>query len=95
MTPRRHNLRGGRVTPKKSQQQEQEYLTGRYTPPIPKRLKTSPLWIPILMFAALGIGILMIITNYLGILPGGTSGWYLLGGLALLAIGFFTATRYR
>jgi hypothetical protein len=47
------------------------------------------------MFAALGIGILMIITNYLGILPGGTSGWYLLGGLALLAIGFFTATRYR
>jgi hypothetical protein len=74
----------GRVTPK---------ATGRYTPPVPKSQKVSPLWVPILMFGTLLAGMLMIILNYVDILPGGTSNGYLLGGLGLITVGFLTATR--
>ncbi len=47
------------------------------------------------MFVFLALGVLLIIINYLTILPGGASNWYLLGGLVLLAIGFWMATRYQ
>lgn len=76
----------GRVTPKAS---------SRYTPPVPKSVKVSPRWVPVLMFALLIVGVLMIVINYMGILPGGASNWYLLGGLVLITGGFITATRYR
>ena len=69
--------------------------TGRYTPPIPKEFKVSPRWVPILMFTLLGLGMLMIVTNYLGILPGGAQNGYLIGGLVLITAGFITATRYH
>jgi hypothetical protein len=82
----KNRTRGGRVTPKAS---------ARYTPPIPREQKVSPLWVPVLMFACLGIGMLMIILNYVNLLPGGTSNWYLLGGLILITVGFLTATRYH
>ena len=74
----------GRVTPK---------ATGRYTPPVPKSQKVSPLWVPIVMFATLIGGMLMIILNYVDVLPGGTSNGYLLGGLGLITVGFLTATK--
>jgi hypothetical protein len=68
---------------------------GRYTPPVPKEYKVSPMWVPILMFSLLGVGMLMIVTNYMGILPGGASNAYLLVGLGLITAGFITATRYH
>jgi hypothetical protein len=43
----------------------------------------------------LGIGMLLIVVNYLGVLPGGASNWYLLVGLLFITIGFITATRVR
>lgn len=76
----------GRVTPRGS---------GRYTPPIPKSYKVSPRWVPVLMFALLVVGMLVIVVNYLGVLPGGTKNGYLFVGLALITAGFITATRYR
>jgi len=76
----------GRVTPK---------ATGRYTPPVPRSEKVSPLWIPIMMFTSLVAGMLMIILNYVDVLPGGTSNGYLLGGLGLITVGFLTATKYH
>jgi hypothetical protein len=76
----------GRVTPKAS---------SRYTPPVPKSVKVSPRWLPVLILTLLVVGILMIIINYLGVLPGGASNWYLLIGLALIAAGFIAATQYR
>lgn len=69
--------------------------SSRYTPPIPKEKKVSPPWVPALMFGLLGIGVLMIILNYLGVLPGGSDNRYLLGGLAAITAGFITATQYR
>ena len=77
----------GRVTPKP---------TARYTPPIPKSEKVSPIWVPIVMFASLGLGMLVILANYVSLLPGGEpSNMYLLLGLVLITVGFITATKYH
>ncbi len=69
--------------------------SGRYTPPIPKAVKVSPMWVPILMFALLGIGAVMIMFNYLELLPGSVSNWYLVVGLAFILGGIATATQFR
>jgi hypothetical protein len=83
--------RGGRVTAKK-----QATPSGRYTPPTPKSKKASPMWVPIIMFTCLGLGVVIILANYVGLMPGGdASNWYLLIGLALITAGFLTATQYR
>ena len=77
----------GRVTPK---------ATSRYTPPIPKSEKVSARWVPIVMFASLGLGMLVILANYVSLLPGnGPSNMYLLAGLVLITIGFVTATKFH
>ena len=82
-------LKRGRVTPKKRS------APGRYTPPVPREVKVSPMWVPALMFALLGLGMIVIVINYLGVLPGGADNKYLLVGLVLITAGFITATRYR
>lgn len=84
----------GRTTPKGSQPTSMP-SSGRYTPPVPKEYKVSPMWVPVLMFTLLGLGMLMIVTNYLGVLPGGAKNAYLLVGLGLITGGFITATRYH
>ena len=47
------------------------------------------------MFGCLGLGVLMIVLNYLNMLPGDANNGYLLGGLALITIGFVAATQYH
>jgi hypothetical protein len=47
------------------------------------------------MLAFFGIGVLMIVLNYIGLLPGAASNWYLLGGLGLIVVGFVISTQYR
>ena len=69
--------------------------SARYTPPIPKERKVSPTWVPVLMFTLFGLGIIVILTNYLGLLPGKAKNEYLLLGLGLITGGFIVATRYR
>jgi len=69
--------------------------TGRYTPPIPKTQKVSPVWVPILMFTCLLVGMVMIISNYVSLLPGSPTNGWLLGGLGLITVGFITATKYH
>lgn len=77
----------GRVTPK---------ATGRYTPPIPRTEKVSPKWVPVVMFGSLGVGMLIILANYVSLLPGNSpSNIYLLVGLVLITIGFVTATKFH
>jgi hypothetical protein len=69
---------------------------GRYTPPKPATAKHSPLWVPATMFTCLGAGLLVIIANYLQLLPGGeaqNSDLFL--GLGLLIAGFVLSTQYR
>jgi hypothetical protein len=69
--------------------------SGRYTPPIPRRRRSSPAWMGVLLLALLIVGVLAIILNYLKVLPGGVSDWYLLLGLVLICAGFGVATQYR
>jgi len=77
----------GRVTPKQ---------TARYTPPVPRSEKVSPKWVPIVMFTSLGLGMLVILANYVSLLPGdGPSNMYLLLGLVLITTGFITATKFH
>ena len=77
----------GRVTPKP---------TARYTPPVPRSEKVSPRWVPIVMFASLGLGMLVILANYVSLLPGGEpSNMYLLLGLVFITVGFITATKFH
>jgi Cell division protein CrgA len=67
----------------------------RYTPPAPKKKAGSPLWVPTVMFTLLVTGTLVIILNYLGILPGEQQNRYLLLGLVQITAGFIFATIYR
>ena len=76
----------GRVTPA---------ATGRYTPPIPREVKVSPLWLPVLIGILLAAGSILIVLNYLDLLPGGASNVYLLIGLGLITSGFVTATQWH
>ena len=91
----------GRVTPKgtggkrDAPKIDAGIASGRYTPPIPKEQKVSPWWIPALMFGFLGLGVLIIVLNYVGLLPGDTSNGYLLLGLGFITAGFVTATNYH
>lgn len=68
----------------------------RYTPPQPKSKKHSPLWVPVAMFTLLGCGMVVILANYLGLLPGGEAqNSDLLFGLLLMVGGFVMSTQYR
>jgi hypothetical protein len=68
----------------------------RYTPPPKKNLEPSKLWVPVAMAALLVVGLLVIVLNYLNVLPGDqTENRYLLLGIALISGGFVVATNYR
>lgn len=72
--------------------------TGRYTAPTvhtAAELHETKPWVPYAMFAFLIVGLVLIIGNYLEILPGSSDGKYLLGGLLCITGGFATATQLR
>ncbi len=69
--------------------------SGRYTPPIPKSQKASPRWLAVVMFTLLLGGMLVVVCNYLGLLPGDANNGYLFLGLGIITVGFLVATRYR
>ena len=94
--PVKRRVPAGRVTPKGTRPSgEAADPSSRYTPPVPRQVKVSPLWVPILMFTCLGLGAAVIFLNYLGLMPGDTNNWYLLLGLGLILAGIMTATQYH
>jgi hypothetical protein len=69
--------------------------SGRYTRPIPKNVRRSARWFgPSILFLMI-FGVLMVLLNYLTVLPGSVSVYYLIAGLACIFVGFIMATRYR
>lgn len=73
--------------------------SGRYTPPSPHdtaaaKAETKP-WVVPALAAFLIVGMLLIINYYVGVLPGGRSGYYLLGGLVSITGGFAVATQLK
>ena len=48
-----------------------------------------------MMFSFMGVGVGVIIGNYLNLLPGEFESRYLFLGLGLITVGFIMTTRYR
>jgi hypothetical protein len=48
-----------------------------------------------MVLGLLVLGVLMILLNYLTVLPGSVTVWYLIGGLVMIFAGFILATRYH
>ena len=55
----------------------------------------SPKWYTILMSSLMIVGVLLIVLNYLTLLPGSVSRWYLWSGLGLIGAGFLMTTNYN
>jgi len=84
--------------------QSKAKTVGRYVPPesrgrITARRRAdadhSPRWYGWMLLGLLLVGMLIITLNYLAVLPGSTSSWYLVAGLVLMFSAFYMATRYR
>jgi hypothetical protein len=62
-----------------------------------KKPKASPPWYPYFFLGLMGAGILIIVLNYMGKVPGsdGFDPVWLWVGLALIGGGFLAATNYR
>jgi hypothetical protein len=75
---------------------ESKSKRSRYTPPPPKKAPPSKLWVPVSLITLLSVGLFVIVTNYLNLLPGAdTENRYLLLGIGLISGGFIMATNYR
>jgi len=56
--------------------------------------KESPTWYVAIMFGVMAIGGLVVILNYIGVVPGGTASIWLYSGLGLIAVGFVMTLNY-
>ena len=68
----------------------------RYTPPPEKKAAPSKRWVPVALTTLLVCVLLIVVLNYLNLLPGAdTENRYLLLGIGLISGGFLMATNYR
>jgi FtsH-binding integral membrane protein len=68
---------------------------GRITKKVVHAKDHSPHWYGWVLLDLLLFGVLVVTLNYLQVLPGSTSPWYLVLGLVALFSAFYLATRYR
>ena len=71
---------------------------GRQTPTAPpprKDTKVSPAWYAALMFSLMGIGVLLIVVNYIGVIGGDFNRIFLWSGLTLIGAGFMMTLNYH
>lgn len=69
----------------------------RYQPPPPPKPKPSPRWFGGLILSFLFSGVILIVLNYMALIPweDAARNLYLWVGLGLIAVGFGAATRWR
>lgn len=63
-------------------------------PPLKKR-RSSPAWYAYFVIGLMVVGVALIVSNYMDILPGGTRQLWLWTGLGFIAGGFAAATQWR
>jgi hypothetical protein len=89
---------------KSSSKQPTKKTTGRYVNPEtrgrvtrrrPVNADRSPHWYGWLLIDLLLFGMIVIVLNYLQVLPNSASPWYLALGLVTMFSGFYLATRYK
>ena len=90
--PVKRRVSGGRVTAKGTR--PQNYVADRATHTGFDQAPPSPIWVPILMFSLLGLGMATIIVNYVAVFWE-TSNVVLLVGLGFILSGIMTATKFR
>lgn len=64
-------------------------------PPVHHDEKVSPKWYAALMFSLMAIGVLLIILNYIDLVPGGHASIWLYSGLGAIAAGFLMTMNYH
>ena len=69
--------------------------SSRYTPPVPKNVRTSPRWMGIAIIVLFLLGVLIVIFNYAGLLPGGVNNLWLIAAIGAIFAGLIVATRYH
>lgn len=88
-----------KTTPKRKGKPVGRYVSaeerGRYTKPRPTNAEHSPRWFGWVLISLLLLGVLTITFNYLQVLPGSVSAWYLVAGLAMMFAAFYLATRFH
>lgn len=69
----------------------------RYQPPPKRKPKPSPRWFGAAILTLMFAGVIVIVLNYLGLIPGthGATNLYLFVGLGLIALGFAASTQWR
>lgn len=67
----------------------------RRQPPPKENPKPSPPWVGGVFFTLLGLGVVIIVAHYLGVLPNGTQPYQLWVGLGLITASFVVATQWR
>ena len=65
-----------------------------HTPPPPKEVKVSPTWYVATLFSLMAIGVIIIILNYIDLMPGEALNW-LYVGLLSIAVGFVMTLNYH
>ena len=82
--------------PKSKSRKKKKPTSRPYVPRKEKpRPKPAPRWYPYFMIGLMLLGVLVIVLNYMGLMPQGLRAAWLWVGLALIAAGFMAATRYR
>lgn len=64
-------------------------------PPPKAKPQQSPEWVGILFFVLMGVGITVIIANYVSAFGGGTANWRLFYGLGLITGAFILSTQWH
>ena len=55
----------------------------------------SPIWYVTLMVGLMAVGIVVILLNYVDLMPGGTDSKWLLGGLGMVGVGMAMTLNWR
>ena len=53
------------------------------------------MWFGVAITTCLAVGLIVVVTNYIGLLPGDAENRYLIIGLVLISSGFMMATGYH
>ncbi len=63
--------------------------------PVADKHKESPTWYVATMWSLMGVGLIVIVANYIGILPGSFASAYLYSGLAGIGVGFMMTLNWH
>lgn len=66
-----------------------------HEPPPPKEVKVSPTWYVVTMFALMAVGVVIIILNYIGLMPFDDPVNWLYVGLGCIAVGFMMTLNFH